>query len=576
MLLPYAARYPGRLIGAALGLIIAACATLAIPLAVRRVIDHGFDTERSSLVDQYFVVLIFVVAVLAAASSFRYYFVITLGERVVADIRRDVFAHLTRLSTEFFDSARSGEIASRLTADTTQIKSMVGASTSIALRNAFMFFGAAGMMTVTAPGLSAVVLGAIPLIVIPLIIFGRKVQRRSRRAQDLLADAAGYASEQIVAMRTLQAFTHEETARRHFDRLSEGAFEAARSATGARGALTAFGIFLVFSSVVAVLWFGARDVGAGIMSAGTLSQFVLYAVLAAGALGEMSQVWGEIAQGSGAAERISELLREKITVSPPANPLPLPDPARGEIIFDTVTFAYPTRAEHNAVEHLSFKVKSGERIAIVGPSGAGKSTLFSLILRAYDPQKGEIRLDNLAIQSVDPKALRQRLAVVPQDPIVFADTVAANIRYGRPEADDEAVRQAASAAHALDFILALPRGFDTSIGERGVTLSGGQRQRVAIARAILRDAPVLLLDEATSALDAESERLVQDALDRLMQGRTTLVIAHRLATVLKADRILVIDHGRIVEEGTHQTLSQAGGLYAELARLQFTDVSKSP
>ena len=571
MLIPYALRYRGRLAGALCGLVLAAGATLAIPLAVRRMIDNGFDPQRAGLIDQYFTVLIAVVAVLAAASALRYYFVITLGERVVADIRRDVFAHLTMLSIEFFDSARSGEIASRLTADTTQIKSMVGASASIALRNALMFLGAATLMTVTAPTLAAFVLAAIPIIVLPLIIFGRSIQRSSRKAQDLLADAAGYASEQIAAMRTLQAFTHEKAARALFEERSEGAYRAARRSTAARAILTAIAIFLVFSSVVVVLWFGASDVINGRMSAGTLSQFVLYAMLAAGSLGEVSQVWSEIAQGAGAAERLDELLHQEIIVRAPTAPKALPEPASGSITFDTVTFAYPTRGQHEVVSALSFRVLSGERVAIVGPSGAGKSTLFQLLLRAYDPGRGKILMDDINIAEVSPQELRQRIAVVPQDPIIFADTVANNISYGRPGATATEIEAAAASAHALDFIRMLPQGFDTAIGERGVTLSGGQRQRIAIARAVLRNAPVLLLDEATSALDAESERLVQDALDRLMVGRTTLVIAHRLATVLKADRILVLDNGRIVEQGRHEELVAKGGLYAGLARLQFAE-----
>lgn len=571
MLFPYAGRYPGRLLGAVTGLLLAAGATLVIPIAVRRMIDNGFVADRAGLIDQYFAVLVLVVAVLASASAVRYYFVITLGERVVADIRRDLFAYLTELSVEFFDSARSGEIASRLTADTTQIKSTVGASTSIALRNLIMFVGASVLMALTAPLLAAFVLAAIPLIVLPLIFFGRKVQRRSRRAQDLLADAAGYASEQIAAMRTLQAFTHEQAARQRFDGLSEGAFEAARGSTAARAALTAIAIFLIFASVVTVLWYGASDVIAGRMSAGTLSQFVLYAVLAAGALGEVSQVWAEIAQGAGAAERLNELLHEEIKVKTPAQPKPFPPLGHGEIVFDHVAFAYPTRPETSILHDLSLVVKPGERIALVGPSGAGKSTVFALLLRAYDPLKGAIMIDGVAIDEADPKALRRRMALVPQDSTIFADTVAANIRYGRPQASDVDVRAAAKAAHALDFITSLPRGFDTAIGERGVTLSGGQRQRIAIARAILRDAPILLLDEATSALDAESERLVQAALDELMVGKTTLVIAHRLATALKADRILVMDQGRVVEAGRHEELVRKGGLYAELARLQFNE-----
>lgn len=569
MLWPYVARQPWRLSGAAISLLIAAGATLAIPQAIRRMIDHGFEANGAGLIDQYFAVLIVVVAFLAASSSLRYYFVMTLGERVVTDLRRDVFAHLTRLSPGFFDTVRSGEMVSRLTADTTTLRGIVGATTSVALRNFVLFVGALTLMVATAPWLSIAVLMVIPVIVLPLVIFGRKVRKQTRRAQDMLADASGYATEQIGAVRTMQAFTHEGAARQRFGDAVEASFEAARASTFARAALTAVGIFLVFASVVGVLWVGAQDVLTGRMSAGTLSQFVLYAVFAAGALGELSQVWSEVSQAAGAAERLEEVLSETPAIAAPPTPTALPVPSRGELAFEDVSFAYPTRPEDAALDRISFRVKPGERVAIVGPSGAGKSTLFQLILRSYDPSAGRITIDGVGVTEADPLSVRARLALVPQDPVIFADTIAANIRYGRPDASDEQVREAARAALVDGFVSEFAAGYDSLVGERGVTLSGGQRQRVAIARAILRAAPILLLDEATSALDAESERLVQQALDRLMQGRTTLVIAHRLATVLKADRILVIDRGRIVEEGTHASLVAAGGLYARLARLQF-------
>jgi len=458
---------------------------------------------------------------------------------------------------------------SRLTADTTQIKSAVGASVSIALRNLVLFFGGAVMMVVTSPRLSLFVLAAIPVIVLPLVGFGRAVRKRSRAAQDTLADASGYASELIGAVRTLQAFTNELLATRRFAAAVEQAYEAARGATRARSVLTAIAIFLVFSSVVLVLWVGAQDVMAGDISAGRLGQFVLYAVFAAGGLGELSQVWGEIAQASGAAERLFEILGVEPEIKAPKKPVALPKPARGEVAFDNVRFAYPTRPDAAVLDGLSFHVKPGEKLALVGPSGAGKSTIFHMILRFYDPASGSVSFDGVKLPEADPADLRSHIALVPQDAVVFAASVAENIRFGRLDASDDEVKQAAKAAHAAEFIERLPQGYDTQVGERGIMLSGGQRQRIAIARAILREAPLLLLDEATSSLDAESETLVQKALTQLMQRRTSIVIAHRLATVLSCDRILVIDKGRIAEEGTHAQLSANGGLYARLAKLQF-------
>lgn len=568
-LLPYVARYRGQAFAALIALIVASAATLAVPLAVRRMIDFGFSPEGVELINSYFAVMIAVVAVLAGASAMRYYLVITLGERIVADLRRDVFNHLTLLSPSFFDTAHSGELVSRLTADTTQIKSAVGASVSIALRNLVLFVGASAMMVVTSPKLSGFVLAVIPLIVLPLVAFGRRVRKLSRGAQDTLADASSYASELIGAIRTLQAFTNERLAETRFGGEVERAYKAARNSTGARACLTAIVIFLIFASVVAILWIGSHDVLTHQISAGRLGQFVLYAAFAAGALGELSQVWGEISQASGASERLFEILRITPDIAPPASPRALPMPPRGDVTFDNIRFAYPTRPEHFAADGVSFTVRAGEKVAVVGPSGAGKSTLFHLLLRFYDPVSGSISLDGVPIREADPREVRTRIALVPQDSTVFATSARENIRFGRPDATDAEVERAADLAHATEFITRLPQGFGTQLGERGVTLSGGQRQRIAIARAILRDAPLLLLDEATSSLDAESETLVQTALEELMSHRTTLVIAHRLATVLSCDRILVMENGRIVEQGTHASLVAANGLYARLARLQF-------
>jgi len=566
---PYIARYRGLVVGAGISLVLAAVTTLALPLAVRRMIDNGFSSSDSAFIASYFGMLMVMAAVLALASAGRYYFVITLGERVVADIRRDVFSHVTTLSPAFFDTSQSGEIVSRLAADTTQVKSAVGATASVALRNVILGLGALAMMVVTSPKLSGLVIAAIPVIVLPLVAFGRSVRRRSRQAQDTLANATAYASEQIGAVRTLQAFTNEGLVTGRFSAAVEAAFAAARASVLARALLTFFAIFMVFSSVVAVLWFGSRDVLDGTLSPGTLGQFLLYSVFAAGALGALSEVWGELSQAAGAAERLTEILAEKPGIEAPAQPRALPVKAKGAIEFSDVSFSYPARPDRAAVHDLGFSVKPGETVAIVGPSGAGKSTVFSLILRFYDPETGSVKLDGIDLTQTDPLALRQRIAIVPQDVTIFAASVRDNIAFGRPGAGNTEIEAAAKAALAEEFILKLQDGYDTQVGERGVTLSGGQRQRIAIARAILRDAPILLLDEATSALDAESETLVQEALEHLMQGRTTLVIAHRLATVLKADRILVMDGGRIVEEGTHKSLVAKGGIYARLAKLQF-------
>ena len=568
-LAPYLARYRTKTAAALVALTVASLATLVVPLAVRRMIDFGFTADSVSMINSYFSLMIAVVAVLALASASRLYLVTTLGERIVADLRRDVFSHLTRLSPSFFDSASSGELVSRLTADTTQIKSAVVVSISTALRNFMLFAGAATMMVISSPRLSGAVIAVIPLIVLPLVAFGRRVRTLSRGAQDTLAAASAYASELIGAMRPLQAFTNERLATGRFDVEVERAYVAARNSTRARSFLTAIVIFLVFSSIAAVLWVGSHDVLNGQITAGRLSQFLLYAALAAGALSELSQVWGDVSAASGAAERLFEILRLKPAIAAPAAAIALPAPSRGDVSFGNVRFCYPTRPDTAAVNGISFTVKAGERVAIVGPSGAGKSTLFHLLLRFYDPASGSISLDGVEIRNADPRAVRGCLALVPQEPVIFATSARENIRFGRPEASDAEVEHAAALAHATEFIDRLPRGFETELGERGVTLSGGQRQRIAIARAILRDAPLLLLDEATSSLDAESETLVQTALEELMRHRTTLVIAHRLATVLSCDRILVIDQGEIVEQGTHAALIGQDGLYARLARLQL-------
>ncbi len=568
-LLRYGLRYRGRAIAALAALTVSSAATLAVPFALRRMIDFGFSKDSGGAINVYFLATGAVVLVIALAAATRYYLVTTLGERVVADLRRDVFAHLTGLDASFYDGARTGELVSRLTADTTQIKSAFGSSASIALRNLFMFVGSTALMVYTSPKLSALVLIAIPVIAAPLILSGRVVRGRSRHAQDMLADATAFASESLGAVRTMQAFGAEASSRAHFARAVDGAYEAARDAAVTRAVLIAVAVSLAFCSVVFVLWLGARDVLAGRMSGGLLSQFVLFAVLGATSLGELSQVWNEAAAAAGSAGRISELLAVEPRIVPPLKPVAMSALPRGAIEFEHVSFTYDGAPDLRVIDDLSFAIAPGERVAIVGASGAGKSTVFQLIMRFYDCQEGRVLVDGVDVKTIDPKELRARIAPVPQEASIFGGTVSENIAYGRDSASEPAIEAAARRAAADGFIRDLDQGYATQLGERGVTLSGGQRQRLAIARAILKDAPILLLDEATSALDAHNEAQVQAALDEVMTGRTTLVIAHRLATVLKADRILVMEAGRIVEEGDHAALVAKGGVYARLARLQF-------
>ncbi len=558
------------MVGAALVALVASALTmLTLPMAVRRMIDAGFTGADGVLVNQYFGALIALGLVLAIASASRFYAVNWLGERVISDLRADVFSHLLRLGPSFHETMRTGDLISRLTADTTQLKSASGSSLSQALRNTIMFLGALGMMIITSPQLTFLVLITLAGVVLPLLGFGRLVRAKSRGAQDTLADASAYAAEALGAIKTVQANTAEARTGRLFAAAVERSFEAARSRLAARATLTAAAIFLIVACIVGVLWFGATRVVAGEMTGGRLGQFILYAIFAGAALAELSEVWGELSQAAGAAERIMELRAVAPDIVAPAQPLALPEPPIGSIAFDAVTFAYPTRPDISALNGVSFQVRKGETVALVGPSGAGKSTVLGLLERFYDPTSGHVLIDGVPIDQADPVVVRGRIALVPQDVAIFGDTVAANIRFGRADASDTQVREAARLARADVFIAGLPQGYETRLGERGVTLSGGQRQRIALARAILQDAPILLLDEATSALDAESEAAVQEALEGVMEGRTTLVIAHRLATVQKADRILVLDQGQIVEEGTHAALLARGGLYARLAELQL-------
>ncbi len=569
-LTPFLLRYRGRMAIALVALLLAAAATLVVPIAARRVIDNGFTTANATLVNQYFAVMLAVVGLLAAASAIRFYYVMWLGERVVADIRDALFGHLMNLSPAFYEAQKTGEVVSRLTADTTQIKSAFSSTASVALRNLVMFVGAMVMMVFTSPKLAGLSLLAIPLVVLPLVVYGRKVRSLSRLAQDTLANSAAFAQERLSAITTVQSNVQEGFARNAFGEATATAFGAAAQRTRSRAMLTGAIIFVALGAIVCLLWYGAREVMSGTMTGGTLGQFVIYAILAASSLGQLSEVWGEVQLAAGAAERISELLDEVPHIAAPAYPTALPQPSRGEVAFQDVSFSYPTRAAASALKQVSFAVATGETVAIVGPSGAGKTTIFTLIQRFFDPLSGRVTLDGIDIRTADPLEVRRRIAVVPQETIIFSGSVLDNIRFGKPEAAEAEVRAAALAARVDEFAVRLPKGYDTEVGERGMTLSGGQRQRIAIARAILRDAPILLLDEATSALDAESEALIQEALEKLTANRTTLVIAHRLATVRNADRILVFDQGALIAEGKHGELVESSPLYGRLAKLQFT------
>ena len=572
----FAVPYRWQMAGATLALLVAAGTTLAMGRGLQLLIDQGFSTGDAGLLDRA-VLILFGVAVLLAFGTFsRFYLVSWVGERVVADIRKAVFDHIIGLSPGFFEVTRTGEVVSRLTTDTTLLQVVVGSSVSIALRNTLLIIGGMVMLFITSPKLTLLVLAVVPLVVAPIVLFGRKVRRLSRLSQDRIADVSAEASEALYGIRTVQAFAHEPHDRKRFAERTEDAFTTALARIRWRAVLTGVVILLVFGSISVVLWVGGADVVAGRISAGQLSAFVFYAVVLAGALGAVSEVVGDLQRAAGAMERIAELLETKPVVLAPANPIPLPRPSRGAVAFEHVTFHYPSRPNAPSLDDFTLEVKPGERVAIVGPSGAGKTTVMQLLLRFYDPEAGRISFDGIDIRDLDPAALRVAVGVVPQDPTIFAASARDNIRYARPDADDADVRAAAKAAHALEFLERLPQGLDTFLGERGVRLSGGQRQRIAIARAILRNPALLLLDEATSALDAESEQIVQAALDEVMKERTTLVIAHRLATILKADRIVVLDKGRIDAIGTHAELIQAGGLYARLAALQFDQPQLRP
>ena len=558
-----------RAIGAGVSLIIAAGTVLALGQGLRALVDEGFRGGNESLLDSALLVLLVVVLLLAGATYGRFYLVSWVGERAVADIRTAVFNHVSTLSAEFFDTTRTGEVLSRLTTDTTLLQLVIGSSVSIALRNFLLFCGGAVMLFITSPKLTGLVFLCVPLVIVPLVFFGRKVRRLSRASQDKVADISAYADEALSAVETMQAFTHEEVDRDRFAARTQSAFDMSIQRVRARAVMTVFVIVLVFGAIGIVLWKGGHEVIAGVMTPGDLSAFVFYAVVVAGSVGALSEVVGDLQRAAGATERLFELMARQSDVIAPDKPTALSSPAKGGIRFSNVSFSYPSRLGISALKNIDLTILPGETVALVGPSGAGKSTMFQLLLRFYDPVGGVLEFDDVDLRNIDPTALRHRIGIVAQDPVVFSDSAIENIRYGRPEASDAEVRAAAVAAAASVFIEELPDGYQSSLGQRGARLSGGQRQRIAIARAILRDPSVLLLDEATSALDAESERLVQQALESLMEDRTTIVIAHRLATVLKVDRIIVMEEGRIVAEGDHHTLVAAGGLYGRLVALQF-------
>ena len=555
---------------AIVALVATATVSLVLPLAVRKVVDN-FNADESNLLDQYFAMAIVVVALLAFGTGMRYALVTRLGERVVTDIRKAVFGRVINMSPAFYDNILTGEVLSRITTDTTLILSVIGASVSIALRNMLIFAGGLTMLLLTSVKLTGLLLLIVPIVALPVLTLGRRLRVLSRENQDFIAASSGNASEVLSALQTVQAFTHEKASRQTFDRVTEKSFEVAAQRINARVLMTMIVIYMIFSGVVGVLWIGVHDIRSNAISAGELAQFVIYAILVAGSASALSEIWGELQRAAGATERLVELLQAQDTVTEPENPLDLSQPLRGEIIFDDVHFRYPARPDRLSLSQINLTIKPGETVALVGPSGAGKTTIIQLILRFYDPTSGQVRLDGVNLCDLRRDVFRNVVALVPQDPVVFAASALENIRFGNPEASDEQVYAAARAAVAHEFITQLPDGYDSYLGERGVMLSGGQKQRIAIARAILRDAPVLLLDEATSALDAESEQAVKLAVEALSSDRTTIIIAHRLATVKKADRIVVMDKGQIVDTGTHDELVAKEGLYAHLARLQFTD-----
>ncbi len=580
-LVPFLRPYVGRIVIAAVALLASSAMTLVLPAVLRQLIDKGFTAAQIEVISHYFLLFLIAAGVLGIATAIRYYFVTWLGERVIADIRKAVFDHVLGLTPAFFEVTRTGEVLSRLTADTTLVQTVVGSSASVALRNFVMFWGGLALMFVTSVKLTTLVILGVVLVVIPLILFGRWVRSLSRKSQDKIAGTSAHASETLNAVNTVQAFTREDYERARFARAVEDSFDIAVRRTFARSAMTAVAIFAIFGCIAAVGWVGAQSVVnpapqgffAHSISVGQLVQFIFYALLVAGGVGAISETWGDLQRAAGASERLVELLTVPPAITAPAHPKKLPEPARGAVQFDKVTFRYPLRPDHAALNGFSLRIEPGEATALVGPSGAGKTTVFQILLRFYAAQQGTISFDGVDIADLDPTELRRHIAFVAQDPVIFSGTIADNIRYGRPEASEEDVQHAADAAAALEFIERLPQGFETPLGERGITLSGGQRQRLAIARAMLRDAPLLLLDEATSALDAENERLVQQGLANLMAGRTTLVIAHRFATIQRLKRIVVMDQGRVVGEGSHAELVAEGGLYARLAGLQFASAA---